>query len=131
MGLFDRFKKKNDASRRMHYDEQLQSYIIEIKNILFVSEDEQDSSYIAKLEIIAENYHRGLEGIIAFMLPDLTEMYGDIDAETVREKLGRPVIDYDNGTVRYFEQSFDDTHIFEFEFLDDIFQDIQYFSIDG
>ena len=131
MGLFDRFKKKDDASRHMHYDEQLQSYIIEIKNILFVSEDEQDSSYIAKLEVIAENYHRGLGGIIAFMLPDLAEMYGDTDAETVREKLGRPVIDYDNGTVRYLEQSFDDTHIFEFEFLDDAFQDIQYFSIDG
>ena len=49
----------------------------------------------------------------------------------IKEKLGKPVIDYDNGQVNYFEQSFDDMHIFTFEFLDDEFRDLQYFSIDG
>lgn len=41
------------------------------------------------------------------------------------------MIDYDNGTVTYLEQSFDGDHIFEFEFLGDEFEDLQYFSIDG
>ena len=131
MGLFDRFKKKDDTSTCMHFNEQLQGYVIEIRNIIFVSEDEQDNEYVAKLSVIAENYHDHLDGIIAFMIPDLIGTYGDMDAETVREKLGKPVIDYDNGTVKYFEQTFDDIHVFEFEFLDDAFEDIQYFSIDG
>lgn len=38
---------------------------------------------------------------------------------------------FDNGRIDYCEQSFDDMHIFSFEFLDDEFKDLQYFSIDG
>ena len=51
--------------------------------------------------------------------------------ETVKEKLGKPTIDYENGRVDYCEQTFDDFHIFSFEFYDDNFEDLQYFSIDG
>lgn len=58
-------------------------------------------------------------------------MYGDVDIETVKDKLGKPIIDYENGRVTYVEQSFDDIHVFEFEFLDDAFEKLQYFSIDG
>lgn len=58
-------------------------------------------------------------------------MYSHVDAGIVKGKLGKPVIHYDNGIVKYLEQTFDDIHIFEFEFLDDAFEDIQYFSIDG
>lgn len=49
-------------------------------------------------------------------MPDLQEVYGDIDTEMVKAKLGRPTIDFDNGRVDYCEQSFDDIHIFGFEF---------------
>lgn len=100
-------------------------------NIIFLSEDEPDNDYIENLNVIAENYHNHLDKIIAFMIPDLIEMYNHVDAETVKGKLGKPVIDYNNGIVKYLEQTFDDIHIFEFEFLDDAFGDIQYFSIDG
>ena len=131
MGLFDKFKKKEDTSNNIHYDEQLEGYVIEIRNIIFLSEDEPDKDYIENLNVIAENYYNHLDAIIAFMSPDLIEIYGDADAETVKGKLGKPVIDYDNGIVKYLEQTFDDIHIFEFEFLDDAFEDIQYFSIDG
>lgn len=65
------------------------------------------------------------------MLPNLKELYGELDEKSVKEKLGKPIIDYDNGVVKYLEQSFDNIHIFSFEFLDDEFKDIQYFSIDG
>ena len=40
-----------------------------------------------------------------------------------------PAEDYENQT--YCEQTFDDIHIFSFEFLDDEFNEMQYFSIDG
>lgn len=131
MSIFDKFKKKDNDEGIMQFDEKLQSYTIEIESIIFVSEDEQDNDYIAKLKHIAENYHHNFDGIIAFMISDLVAMYGDVDTETVKKKLGKPVIDYDNGTVTYLEQSFDDTHIFSFEFLDDDFKDIQYFSVNG
>ena len=61
----------------------------------------------------------------------LTKVFGSFSPDEIKEKLGRPVIDCDNGQVNYFEQSFDDTHIFTFEFLDDEFKHLQYFSIDG
>ncbi len=39
------------------------------------------------------------------MMPDLQEVYSNIDLEMVKEKLGRPTIDFDNGRVDYCEQS--------------------------
>lgn len=34
MGLFDKFKKKEDSSNTMYYDENLESYVVKIKNII-------------------------------------------------------------------------------------------------
>lgn len=131
MGLFDKFKKKEDSLNTMYYDETLESYVVKIKNIIFVNEKKQNSEYINNLSKIADNYYKNLNNIIEFMLPDLKEVYGEIDEKNIIEKLGNPIIDYDNGIVKYLEQSFDNLHIFSFEFLDDEFKDIQYFSIDG
>lgn len=131
MGLFDKFKKKEDSLNTMYYDETLESYVVKIKNIIFVNEEKQNSEYINNLSKIADNYYKNLNNIIEFMLPDLKEVYGEIDEKNIIEKLGNPIIDYDNGIVKYLEQSFDNLHIFSFEFLDDEFKDIQYFSIDG
>ena len=36
-----------------------------------------------------------------------------------------------NGKVTYCEQTFDNVHIFTFEFLDEEFKELQYFAIDG
>lgn len=131
MGLFDKFKKKEDSLNTMYYDETLESYVVKIKNIIFVNEEKQNSEYINNLSKIADNYYKNLNNIIEFMLPDLKEVYGEIDEKNIIEKLGNPIIDYDNGIVKYLEESFDNLHIFSFEFLDDEFKDIQYFSIDG
>ena len=89
-------------------------------------EDIQDT-----VKTLANNYFKHLDGIIDFMLPDIKEIYGQVTVEDVKRNLGRPIVDYDNGKVTYCEQSFDDCHIFEFEFMDDAFEKLQYFSIDG
>jgi len=115
----------------MHFDNDLGMYISEIDGIIFACEDEPTDDYEESLQAVAEKYWGNLDFIIEFMMPDLQEMYGDIDVEMVKEKLGRPTIDIDNGRIDYCEQSFDDMHIFSFEFLDDEFKDLQYFSIDG
>ena len=65
------------------------------------------------------------------MLPDLEEIYGEVHIESAKEKLGKPTIYPESGVVDYLEQSFDDIHIFRFEFLDDEFKELEYFQIDG
>ena len=103
MGLFDKFKKKEDSLNTMYYDETLESYVVKIKNIIFVNEEKQNSEYINNLSKIADNYYKNLNNIIEFMLPDLKEVYGEIDEKNIIEKLGNPIIDYDNGIVKYLE----------------------------
>ena len=46
-------------------------------------------------------------------------------------RLGKPTIDYEAGLVSYFEQDFDHDHIFEFEFMDDEFEELDNFTIGG
>ncbi|MDE6470845.1 MAG: hypothetical protein K2L19_07495 [Eubacterium sp.] len=115
----------------MQYDAELECYVVEIKNIVFVNEEEQTADYINMLSTITDNYYNNLNQIIEFMLPELKAVYGVDDTATIKEKLGKPIIDYDNGIVKYLEQSFDDIHIFSFEFFDDGFKEKDYFSIDG
>ena len=99
--------------------------------LLFAWDEEPEEDIQNTVESLAENYFKNLDVIIDFMLSDIKEIYGEVTVEDVKEKLGKPVIDYNNGKVTYYEQSFDDCHIFEFEFMDDAFEDLQYFSIDG
>lgn len=116
---------------QMNFDDNLGMYVSEIDGVAFVYEDEPSDDYDEEMQPIADNYWNNLSLIIEFMMPDLQAVYGNIDVETVKEKLGKPTIDFNNGRVDYYEQSFDDVHIFSFEFLDDEFKDLQYFSIDG
>ena len=106
-------------------------YISEIDGIIFASDNEFSKEREESLKLLADKYWSNLDSIVEFMIPDLQEVYGDVNAEMVKEKLGRPTINFDNGTVDYCEQSFDDMHIFSFEFSDDEFKNLQYFSIDG
>lgn len=115
----------------MHFDDDLEMYVSEIDGIIFACEDEPTVDYEESLQDVAKKYWSNLDYIIEFMMPDLQEVYGDIDTEMVKAKLGRPTVDFDNGRVDYCEQSFDDMHIFSFEFLGDEFKELQYFSIDG
>lgn len=113
------------------FNDEQGAYTLEIGDIVFRWEEEPEGDYENQAKIISENYKSNLSGIIEFMYTDIQEMYGNISLEEIEEKLGRPMIDMDNGQVTYCEQTFDDVHIFSFEFLDDEFSEMQYFSIDG
>ena len=115
----------------MEFNEDLEQFIFEYNGLIFVWDEEPEEGYMEQVKIISEKYHSNLNSIVEFMMPDITEVFGKFSLDEIKEKLGKPVINYDNGQVNYFEQSFDDTHIFRFEFLDDEFKDLQYFSIDG
>lgn len=113
------------------FNDKLGTYTLVIDGILFSWEEEPTGDYESKAKVIAANYKNSLSKIIEFMYADIQEIYGNFELEEIKEKLGKPIIDIDNGQVTYCEQTFDDIHIFSFEFLDDEFYEIQYFTIDG
>jgi len=115
----------------MKFNEDMEQFVFEYNGLIFAWDDEPENGYLEQVKIIAENYNQRLDSIIRFMQPYITEIFGNFSIDEIREKLGKPVICYDNGQVTYLEQSFDDIHIFTFEFLDDSFSDLQYFSMDG
>lgn len=115
----------------MEFNEDLEQFVFEYKGLIFAWDEEPRKDYMEQVKKISEKYNTHLDLIIEFMMPNITEVFGKFSFNEIKEKLGKPVIDYDNGQVNYFEQSFDDMHIFTFEFLDDEFRDLQYFSIDG
>jgi len=129
MGLFDKLKKENKT--KILFDENSETYRIEKDNIIFSFDEQPNDDYESEITKYIIAYKNQLSSIIEFMMPDIVEMYGEVSKDEVLQKLGKPIIDYMNGTVTYCEQLFDDTHIFTFEFLDDEFNDLQYFSIDG
>ena len=115
----------------MDFNESIGKYTCESNNLIFAWDEDPTEDMSETIEKLTKNYYSHIDEIVQFMMPDLKMCYGDVDPNTVKEKLGKPIIDYDNGTVTYLEQSFDSEHIFEFEFLDDAFEELQYFSIDG
>ena len=115
----------------MQFDEDLCRYTFDYDNLIFVWDEEPEGDWQDMIEKLACNYYKHLNSIIEFMMSDLVEIYGNISIEDIKKQLGKPLIDYDNGQVTYLEQTFDNEHIFSFEFLDDKFEDLQYFSIDG
>ena len=115
----------------MEFDESLQQYVYQYEDLIFSWDEEPNEQYINKVKALAKNYKDNLDRIIDFMLPDLREMYGDISKQDVKKNLGKPIIDYNQETVTYCDQSFDDCHIFEFEFSNNTFEKLEHFSVDG
>ena len=115
----------------MRFDEELEQFVFEYHGLVFAWDEEPGGDYMKQVKAISEKYNTQLDSIIEFMMPDITAAFGDFSTDEIKEKLGKPVINYDNGQVNYLEQSFDDIHIFTFEFMDDEFQDLKYFSMDG
>ena len=115
----------------MEFDESLQQYVYSCEDLIFSWDKNPKGEDINIVKILSKNYKDNFDKIIDFMLPDLREMYGDISSEDVKTNLGKPIIDYNQGTVSYCEQTFDDWHIFEFEFLDGKFEKLEHFSVNG
>lgn len=68
--------------------------------------------------------------ILAFILPHLQEFYGHFTDEEATEKLGKPiVIEPERQTVTFCDQTFDDIHIFSFDYQRAF--ESENFAIDG
>lgn len=115
----------------MEFNKDLEQFIFEYNEVIFAWDEEPEEGYMEQVKTISKEYKEHLNLIIEFMTADIAKVFGNFTPDEIKEKLGKPVIDYENGQVNYLEQSFDDTHIFTFEFLDETFENLQYFSMDG
>ncbi len=115
------------------YDNRYKTYSYSIDNIEFNCDTVEDG-FEERANYLASIYNDKLAEIIAFMLPEIQEIYqeeyGTIDENMVREKINAPTIDLSLNQVSYCEQSFDSCHIFSFSFDGD-FDKLMYFAIDG
>lgn len=107
------FKKKKKESEFRYSEEN--GYEAEMNGILFVCE-EPDPELEETAHTLAGAYWEKLPQIIAFMLDDITNVYGDISADELADALGVPEIDLDMETISWLEHTLDDCHIIEVEF---------------
>ncbi len=115
----------------MEWQEELEQFTVEYGGLIFAWDEKPEEGWQEQVRAIAEKYCARFNSIIEFMMPRITEFFGSFSVDEIKERLGRPVIDCENGQVNYLEQSFDDVHIITLEFLDDEFENLQYVSIDG
>ena len=113
------------------FDESLDMYTAKVNGVTVAYADEDSANDLDRANTVASLYYKRLDEIIAFMMPYLREMYGEIDTKTVKENLGTPIIYPNACVIEYFEHSLDYEHIFTLEFSSPDFTGFKYFSVDG
>lgn len=134
MGLLNLFKDKENKddmknSNLFIFDDSQNRYSVTLNSIRFICESVEDG-YEAYAQKLAEIYDEKLPDIVAFIMPDVKAMFGDISKEDLMQSLGKPLIDLDMGTLTYLEHTLDELHIIEIEFDGD-FEEFFYVTIDG
>lgn len=112
-----------------NFDEEREEYVAELNGVEFIC-DEPEDGYEEEAQKLSKLYFEKLPEMIEFMLPDLQQVFGDVDKTKLPQLLGKPTINLSTFQIMYMEQTLDDTHIIEFEYGDD-FEEFFYFSIDG
>lgn len=116
---------------KFEFDNDYGMFTAEVDGVILAFDEMPEEGCEEELNQTAQKYWSRLDSIVEFMMPDLQEVYGISDAEEVKAKLGRPIIEPDNGRVTYCEHLLDSVHIHSFEYLDDDFENLQYFSMNG
>lgn len=111
------------------FDEEESVYSAKIDGVEFVCE-KATPEFENAAPTLAQAYQEKLPQIVAFMMDDITDMFGDITADELTDALGVPQIDLDREMITYFEHTLDDSHIIDIEYggLLDEFYGV---SIDG
>ena len=122
MGLFDIFHNKPMAAAS--------EFRYEAENLIFTWDKEPENVEEITKPMI-EAYKKNLNNIAEEIFKEAKDIFGVQSVEQLVEKLGRPTIDTENGTISYCEHTMDDVHIIDVEFADDGFSKIQFVSIDG
>jgi len=115
----------------MIFDQSLQAYVHEVDGVFLAWEEKPSGNFEVEAQLLAANYHKNLSRILAFILPRLQEFYGYFTGEEATEKLGKPIIEPERQTVTFCDQTFDDIHIFSFDYQGQDFEILENFAIDG
>lgn len=115
----------------MIFDQSLQAYLHEVDDVLVAWEEKPSGNFEMEAQLLAANYHKNRSRILAFILPHLQEFYGYLTDEEATEKLGKPIIEPERQTVTFCDQTFDDIHIFSFDYQGQAFESLENFAIDG
>ena len=137
MGLFDVFKKKNEAELFI-YDEQNKEYTVTINGVDFVSRIAVTPEMTEYAKNLATAYESKLSDIVDYMLEDEAfdsecGFFPNVSKETLIVSLNTPTIQLlsdKDGACTYCNHTLDDMHIITFEFSA-LFDDLCYLSIDG
>lgn len=111
------------------FDEEREEYVAELNGVKFVCDEPEDGAE-EEVQKLSKLYLKKQPEMIDFMLPELQQIYGDIDKAELLQLLGKPTINLTTCQIMYMEQTLDDSHIIEFEYGDD-FSEFYYFNIDG
>lgn len=114
---------------KFKFDEELDEYVAELNGVEFVCDEPQDS-YKKEAQKLSKLYYEKLPEMIEFMLPELQQVYGEVEKAKLPQLLGKPTINLSTFQIMYAEQTLDDIHIIGFEYSDN-FEEFFYFSIDG
>ena len=114
-------------SPKFKFDEERDEYVAQLNGVEFVCDEPQDS-YKKEAQKLSKLYYKKLPKMIEFMLPELQQVYGEVDKAKLPQLLGKPTINLSTFQIMYMEHTLDDTHIIEFEYGDD-FEEFFYFSI--
>ena len=115
----------------MIFDQSLQAYVHEVDDVLVAWEEKPSVNFEVGAQLLASNYHKNRSRILSFILPHLQEFYGHFKYEEATEKLGKPIIEPERQTVTFCDQTFDDIHIFSFDYQGQDFEILENFAIDG
>lgn len=130
MGLFDFFHKKTKVADEPCEEVANTDFEYEAENLIFKwNKEPENVEEIVKPMI--EAYKKNLNHIAEEIFKEVKDIFGVQSVEQVTQKLGRPIIDVENGIVSYCKHTMDDVHIIDVEFSDDNFSEIQFVSING
>lgn len=111
------------------FDEGEGLYSAKVNSIEFVCEEATPELEEA-VSALAEVYQAELPRLVAFMMDDITEFFGEMTADELEKALGTPQIDLDREVIAYLEHTLDDTHILEVEY-GGMLEEFYGVSIDG
>ena len=78
-------------SPKFKFDEERDQYVAQFKGVEFFCNEPQDD-YKKEAQKLAKLYFEKLPKMIEFMLPELQEIYGDVDKDRLPGLLGKPTI---------------------------------------
>ena len=97
------------------YNDEHNGYVAEIYSLKFLCE-EVSADFEEQAKELADCYEEKLPELIAFMLPELQEVYGELTADEVIDALGTPLVDLDREVISYLAHTLDDIHIIDVEY---------------